>query len=276
MKLNQLDSLTGTLENTETMPVLFAGHGSPMNAIEQNEFSLKWQEIGKALPHPKAIICISAHWETRGTYVTAMEKPQTIHDFGGFPQELFNVEYPAPGSPQLARETAGSLRPEKVGLDESWGLDHGAWSIIKNMYPKADIPVIQLSLNYEKSPQQHYTLAMQLSELRKKGILILGSGNMVHNLRRLDWNRPEGGSDWAMEANDLFKKLIIRNDHQSLMAYKDLGNAVQLSIPTPEHYLPLLYALALKEKDEELSFFNDKAVMGSLTMTSVWIGKGAA
>jgi 4,5-DOPA dioxygenase extradiol len=275
MKLNQLESLTGQLDNSETMPVLFAGHGSPMNAIEQNEFSRKWQEMGKMLPHPTAILCISAHWETKGTLITAMEQPQTIHDFGGFPQALFDVEYPAPGDPSLAKETASLLSGNKAGLDQGWGLDHGAWSVIKNMYPDADIPVIQLSLDYEKSTNEHYALATRLAELRNKGVLILGSGNMVHNLRMLDWNRPEGGSSWALEANEQFKKLILSNDHKQLMDYKTLGQAVQLSVPTPEHFLPLLYILALKTKDEELSFFNDKAVMGSLTMTSVWIGKGA-
>jgi 4,5-DOPA dioxygenase extradiol len=275
MKLNQLDTLTGPLNNTDLMPVIFAGHGSPMNAIEQNEFSSKWQEMGKTLPHPAAILCISAHWETRGTLVTAMEKPKTIHDFGGFPQALFDVEYPAPGSPGLAKEASESATPQIIGMDQNWGLDHGAWSIIKNMYPKADVPVVQLSLDYQKDPGSHYELAQQLAGLRKKGVLILGSGNMVHNLRMLDWQKTEGGSDWAIEANSLFKRLILNNEHERLMDYKKLGSSVQLAIPTPEHFLPLLYALALKGKDDDISFFNDKAVMGSLTMTSVWIGKGA-
>jgi len=275
MTINQLDKLTGHLDHSATMPVLFVGHGSPMNAIELNEFSLKWQEMGKILPRPSAILCISAHWETRGTFVTAMEKPQTIHDFGGFPQELYDVEYPAPGSPTLAGETAVAISKTNIGLDQGWGLDHGAWSVIRNLYPNADVPVIQLSLDYDRDAQYHYDLAKQLKGLKNRGVLILGSGNMVHNLRRLDWQRPEDGTSWALEANELFKKLIRENDHNKLIDYKNLGQAVQLSVPTPEHFLPLLYALALKENNEELSFFNDKAVMGSLTMTSVWIGHGA-
>jgi 4,5-DOPA dioxygenase extradiol len=260
------------MKKADTMPVLFVGHGSPMNAIEQNEFSRKWEKIGNTLPRPAAILCISAHWETRGTYVTAMDKPRTIHDFGGFPQELFDVEYPAPGSPELANDLVTGLPGSMIGPDQTWGLDHGAWSVIRKMYPNADIPVIQLSLDYERNPQAHYDLAKQLSGFRKKGILILGSGNIVHNLRMLDWQHPDAGTSWALEANNLIMKLILENDHERLINYKNLGPAVQLAIPTHEHYLPLLYALALKEKDEEISFFNDKPVMGSLTMTSVWIG----
>jgi 4,5-DOPA dioxygenase extradiol len=181
MKLNELNKLTGALkENGEKMPVLFAGHGSPMNAIEENEFVREWHIIGQSLPRPSAILCISAHWETRGTYVTAMEKPNTIHDFGGFPKELFNVQYPAPGSPELAMETKNIVTKTEVGLDEKWGLDHGCWSVVKHIYPGADVPVIQMSLDYFQSPQYHYDLARELSPLRRKGVLIIGSGTMVH------------------------------------------------------------------------------------------------
>jgi len=272
MQLNNLNTPTDPFESTAKMPVLFVGHGSPMNAIETNEFSLEWQKLGKSLPKPNAILCISAHWETKGTFVTAMEKPQTIHDFGGFPQALFDVQYPAPGSPELAVETKSMLAKTNVGLDEKWGLDHGAWSVLKHLYPVADIPVIEMSLDYYQNPQYHYDLAKELSALRRKGVLIIGSGNMVHNLRAVDWGKPSQGFDWAQEANEKFKKLIIDNDHQQLINYRNLGREVELSIPTPEHYLPLLYALALKTDNEEVSFFNDKPVMGSLSMTSVRIG----
>jgi 4,5-DOPA dioxygenase extradiol len=272
MQLNKINTLTDPLKSTEKMPVLFIGHGSPMNAIEKNEFSDEWQLMGKSLPRPNAILCISAHWETKGTFVTAMEKPQTIHDFGGFPQALFDVQYPAPGNPQLATETKNMVSRTKVALDNKWGLDHGAWSVIRVMYPAADIPVIQMSLDYYQNPQFHYDLGKELVKLREKGILIIGSGNMVHNLRMLSWNQPEQGFDWALEANSKFKKLILENNHQQLINYKSLGREVELAVPTPEHYLPLLYTLALKSENEEVSFFNDKPVMGSLTMTSVKIG----
>lgn len=249
------------------MPVLFVGHGSPMNAIEDNDFSRGWREVARALPRPKAILCISAHWETRGTRVTAMDKPRTIHDFGGFPRELFAVHYPAPGSPWLAQETRAAVTKAQVELDSEWGLDHGCWSVLNQMYPDADVPVVQLSLDATQSARHHYELARELSPLRKKGVLILCSGNMVHNLRLIDFNAPHG-LDWAIEANELFKKLISENRHDELVDYRSLGKAVQLAIPTAEHYLPMLYALALKQPSEAISFFNDVAVGGSLTMTS--------
>jgi len=272
MNLNKLNTLTDPFESTEKMPVLFVGHGSPMNAIETNEFSKEWKTLAGELARPKAILCISAHWETKGTYVTAMEKPQTIHDFGGFPQALFDVQYPAPGSPELADETKNLVLKTNVGLDETWGLDHGAWSVIRVMYPGADIPVIQMSLDYYQNPQYHYDLGKQLAALRQKGVLIIGSGNMVHNLRAVDWAKPNQGFDWAIEANSKFNKLILADDHKQLINYKSLGREVELSVPTPEHYLPLLYALALKTENEEVSFFNDMSVMGSISMTSLRIG----
>jgi 4,5-DOPA dioxygenase extradiol len=275
MNLNELSKLTDPLNSTEQMPVLFVGHGSPMNAIEDNEFSRGWKEIGKTLPDVRAILCISAHWETRGTFVTAMEKPRTIHDFGGFPQDLFDVQYPAPGSPSVARQTKETVTDTKVGLDDQWGLDHGAWSVIRRLYPNANIPVVQLSLDYSREPQYHYDLAKELASLRQKGILIIGSGNMVHNLRMVAWDKvrePEYGYDWAIEANDKMKHFIINGDHKSLIDYKLQGTAFKQAIPTPEHFLPLLYTLALQGKNEKLTFFNDKPVMGSLTMTSLRIG----
>ncbi len=258
------------------MPVLFLGHGSPMNAIEENEFVTGFRNVGKEIPKPSAILCVSAHWETRGTWVTAMEHPMTIHDFGGFPKALFDEQYPAPGSPELARETKSIVKKTEVGLDERWGLDHGAWSVIKHLYPDADIPVIQMSLDYYQKPQFHYELAQELSSLRKKGILIIGSGNMVHNLRLVAWEKLKAdnyGYDWALEASEKMKQFILSGDHQQLINYSSQGKAFELAIPTPEHYLPLLYTLALQGEDEKVSLFNDKAVGGSLTMTSVKIDK---
>jgi 4,5-DOPA dioxygenase extradiol len=266
--------MTGMSGNNEQMPVLFLGHGSPMNAIENNEFSRKWEEIGKTLPKPEAVLCISAHWETKGTFVTAMLKPATIHDFGGFPQTLFDVQYPAPGSHVLAADTKSIITKAEVGLDEKWGLDHGCWSVVRHLYPEADIPVIQMSLDYYQTPQYHYDIAKELSPLRKKGVLIIGSGNMVHNLGMVAWdklNSDEYGYEWAIEANEKMKKYILSDDHNQLINYKSQGKAYNLAIPTPEHYLPLLYALALKEKNEKLILFNDKIVAGSLSMTSLRI-----
>lgn len=255
------------------MPVLFIGHGSPMNGIEDNEFSAKWAGIAKDIPQPKAVLVVSAHWFTKGTHITAMDFPRTIHDFGGFPQALFDVDYPAPGSPSLALETAGLIHSTQVGLDHDWGLDHGAWTVVRHMYPNANIPVLQLSIDYTKDAVYHYNLAKELFELRKKGILILGSGNMVHNLRMMSWEMIHGGGfDWALEMNDKFKSLILNREHQQLADYRNLGREAILAIPTPEHYLPLMYTLGLQNGTEEASLFNDKAVGGSLTMTSVRIG----
>jgi 4,5-DOPA dioxygenase extradiol len=276
MKLKNLELLTRELTATEKMPVLFLGHGSPMNAIEENEFVAGFRTIGKTIPKPKAILVISAHWETKGTFVTAMDKPRTIHDFGGFPQTLFDVQYPAPGSPELAVETKRIIRTATVELDEKWGLDHGAWSVVKHLYPDADVPVIQMSMDYTQGAQYHYDLAKQLAVLRKKGVLIIGSGNMVHNLRMVAWDKLNAGSfgfDWAIEANEQMKKFIRADDHQSLINFKSQGKAFDLAIPSPEHYLPLIYSLALKERNEQITLFNDKALGGSLSMTSVKIGQ---
>ena len=274
MKLKDLENITEPLSETKKMPVLFLGHGSPMNAIEENEFVRGFRNIGKDIPTPKAILIISAHWETKGTLVTAMQKPRTIHDFGGFPQALFDVHYPAPGSPELAKETKRLIKKVQVGLDESWGLDHGAWSVVKHLYPKADVPIIQMSIDYTQGAQYHYDLAKELASLRKKGILIIGSGNMVHNLGMVAWdklNTESYGYEWAIEANDKMKHFILSDNHQPLIHFKSQGRAFDLAIPSPEHYLPLLYTLALKESNEQASFFNDKPVGGSLTMTSMKI-----
>ena len=257
------------------MPVLFVGHGSPMNGIESNEFSDYWVQLGKEIPKPDAVVCISAHWLTRGTHVTAMPKPRTIHDFGGFPKELYEVEYPAPGNPALANEVLSIVKSTNVGLNHDWGLDHGCWVVAQRMYPDADVPIIQLSIDYYKPADYHYQLAKELNSLRKKGILVMGSGNMVHNLRMVDWqnmNTPDYGFDWAQEMNEIFKNKIEMGDHKSLIDYQNLGSAARMAIPTPDHYFPLIYALGLQEKDDFIEFFNDKYVAGSLSMTSVKIG----
>lgn len=275
MKLNDLNGLIEPLDNTPRMPALFLGHGSPMNAIEENEFVAGFRKTAREIPHPKAILCISAHWETRGTFVTAMEKPRTIHDFGGFPQALYEVQYPAPGSPELAQQTKDLVKKTTVGLDTAqWGLDHGAWSVIKHLYPKADVPVIQMSLDYNQTPQYHYDLARELAALRKKGVLIVGSGNMVHNLGRVAWDRlndKEYGFDWALEARAKMNGYIQSGNHKPLIDFRSQGKSFDLSIPTPEHFLPLLYILALQEKGEDATVFNDRAIAGALTMTSVKI-----
>jgi len=260
----------------ENMPVLFVGHGSPMNAIEDNEFTRCWKTLATDIPIPKAVIIVSAHWLTKGTHITAMEWPRTIHDFGGFPPALHEVQYPAMGNPLLAAETAKLITGTNVGLDHDWGLDHGAWSIVKQMYPDANVPMLQLSIDYHKPAQYHYDLAKELAALRKKGVLILASGNMVHNLGMMQI--PSGdikdinnafGFDWAIEMNELFKKYILDGNHQALVRYEQLGTAARLAVPSPDHYYPLLYALALKLPKDTPTVFNDKVVAGSLTMTSV-------
>ncbi len=266
---------SGLNEQEQLMPVLFIGHGSPMNGIEDTEFSRRWTQMAKEIPTPKAVLVVSAHWFTKGTKITAMDFPKTIHDFGGFPQELFDVQYPAPGNPVLAKETADLLLSAHVELDHDWGLDHGTWTVVRHMYPDAKIPVLQLSIDFTKGAQYHYDLAKELYELRKKGVLIIGSGNMVHNLRMVAWDRlndPEYAYDWAIQMNSKFKELIQAGDHKPLINYNSLGKEAMLAIPTPEHYLPLMYTLGLKSGKDDVSIFNDKAVGGSLTMTSVKIG----
>jgi len=275
MNLNDLENISQQFNTTEKMPVLFLGHGSPMNAIEENQFVQGFRKISREIPKPNAILCISAHWFTNGTFVTAMQNPKTIHDFYGFPKELFEVQYPAPGNPELAKETTELLLPEIVEEDHSWGLDHGAWSVIKHLYPNAEIPVIQLSIDYTKPPQYHFDLAKKLQKLREKGILIIGSGNIVHNLRMIDWkniNTVGAGWDWAVEAREKTNNWLLDGNFQNLIDYQKQGIALQTAVPSPDHYLPLIYSLGLKEKSENLSLFNDELIGGSLSMTSVRIG----
>ena len=270
-------SLSQTLEKLHTqfadsdqkMPVVFVGHGNPMNAIEDNEFSRGWTQVGRALPKPNAILCVSAHWETSGTQVTGMDQPKTIHDFGGFPRELYECEYPAPGSPGLARLTQETVQKARVLLDQNWGLDHGTWSVLTRMFPSADIPVVQLSLDRTQAPEFHYMLGRELRPLRNKGVLIVGSGNIVHNLGTVVFE--EGAYDWAIEFDETTKKLVESGDHDSIARYEKLGKAARLSIPTNEHYLPLLYILALQDKQDQVRFFNDRVTYGSLSMRSVVI-----
>lgn len=262
-------------QDDHLMPVLFIGHGSPMNGIEDNDFSKSWAALGKEIPLPKAVLCVSAHWLTKGTAVTAMEAPRTIHDFGGFPKALFDVQYPAPGEPGLALETIQTIRKTAVIPDHEWGLDHGTWTVVRHMYPEADIPVLQLSIDYHRPPEWHFALGQELAALRRKGVLIIGSGNMVHNLGMVAWDKlsdPEYGFNWALEMNTIFKDRILQEDHQALVRYPDLHSAARLAIPTPDHYYPLLYTLGTRFPGEEPYFFNDRAVGGSLTMTSVRFG----
>ena len=274
MPASALNELRNTLKPSPRMPLLFLGHGSPMNAIEDNVFVRGFKQIASKIPVPQAILCISAHWETKGTQVTAMEHPPTIHDFGGFPKALFDVQYSAPGSPALAQEIQTLLTPKPVQLNYDWGLDHGAWSVIKHLYPLANIPVLEMSLDVSLSPEGHYQLAKQLAGLRSKGVLIIGSGNMVHNLGRVAWDKLNAGPfgyDWALEARSKMNKAILSHDHQTLIDFRKQGHAFDLAIPSPEHYLPLLYILALQEKNEAVELFNDEALAGSLTMTSLKI-----
>ncbi|SHG61168.1 4,5-DOPA dioxygenase extradiol [Chryseobacterium sp. OV279] len=275
MNLNDLQNISNNFGNTQRMPVLFLGHGSPMNAIEENQFVQGFRKAAQEIPKPNAILCISAHWYTQGTYVTAMDMPRTIHDFGGFPKALFDVQYPAPGSPELAKETVELLAPALVEEDHNWGLDHGAWSVIKHMYPNADIPVIQLSIDYTKPPQYHFDLAQKLNKLREKGILIIGSGNIVHNLRLIDWKNIDtvgAGWDWAIEAREKTNNWLLDGNFQNIIEYQKQGTFLQYAVPTPDHYLPLIYSLGLKDKAENLSLFNDELIGGSLSMTSIRIG----
>lgn len=274
MKLNDLNKLSSGFSQTDTMPVLFLGHGSPMNAIEDNEFTRNFRDISTRFEKPKAILVVSAHWETKGTFLTAMEQPETIHDFGGFPRALYEVQYPAPGSPELAQETKQLIQSTEVGLTEKWGLDHGAWSVIRHLYPEADIPVVEMSIDYTKGPRYHYELAQELAALRNKGVLIVGSGNLVHNLRMVDWQRMNEigyGYDWAEEARSKMNEWIMGDNHKDLIDYQKQGTAFNLAIPSPDHYIPLLYSLGLKNSKDEVSLFNDKTMAGSLSMTSVYI-----
>ena len=252
------------------MPVLFLGHGSPMNALEENVWTRGWQAATGEIPRPKAILCVSAHWETMGVAVTAEDKPKTIHDFGGFPKPLFDLEYPAPGSPALAQRVAGLLSPTPVRQATDWGLDHGTWSVLVKMYPQADVPVVQLSLDRTLTPQGHYDLARKLAPLRREGVLIVGSGDIVHNLRAADFRNP-APVDWALRFRDTANSLIASGEHGPLIHYESLGPDALASINSAEHYLPLMYVLGMQEPGEPVTVFNDD-VFAALSMTSLRVG----
>jgi 4,5-DOPA dioxygenase extradiol len=274
--LSDLNNWSNSLSAGPLMPTLFLGHGSPMNAIEDNEFVQGFKNLAATIPTPNAIICVSAHWFTQGTKVTAMEKPPTIHDFSGFPKELYNVNYPANGDPALAAYTKELGQPIDIALDDQWGLDHGAWSVIKHLYPAANIPVIQLSIDYTKPPLYHFELAKHFQKLREKGVLIIGSGNMIHNLGMIDWanfDKDDYGYDWAIEARATMNQLLLSGNYSPLINYHEQGQAFKLAIPSPDHYLPLIYTLGLQCKGEQVNIFNDKLMAGSLSMTSVKIEK---
>ena len=260
------------LPNTKKMPVFFLGHGSPINAIEHNEFTQQWNKITKDLEsQPTAILCISAHWLTQGfSAITAMQKPETIHDFGGFPQQLREFDYPAIGNLDLIEQTIATIQTREVRKSYDWGLDHGAWGVLCHVFPEANIPVVQLSIDYQQNAYFHYDFTRQLASLRRKGVLIIASGNMVHNLRRVDFSvaNDEYGYDWAYSADQKMKQYLLERNHQALLDWQQQGQDFLLSIPTPDHYYPMLYALGLQEDEDQLTIFNDKVVGGAVSMTS--------
>lgn len=253
------------------MPLLFLGHGSPMNAVDDSPFRRGWQAMAATLPRPRAVLCVSAHWETPGVRVTSADRPETIHDFHGFPRRLFDVVYPAPGDPHLAQNVARRLQPVQAELDPRRGLDHGAWAVLVAMFPQADVPIVQLSLDTRRPASDHYDLARELAPLREQGVLVVASGNVVHNLRAADWGHA-GGFPWAVQFDAELRRRIAQRDHAALIDYNRLGDGARLAIPTPEHYLPLLYALAMQQDDEQVQEFNAQTVLGSISMTSLRIG----
>ncbi len=265
--MNEPERFIGNLNSSEKMPVLFVGHGSPMNAIENNEITRKWADIGAKLPMPQAILCLSAHWLTSGTLITSMEKPRTIHDFGGFPAELDQQQYPAPGSPELAESIIRLQQENLIGKDHDWGLDHGTWSVLKHMFPLANIPVLQLSIDYSRPPEFHFELAQQLTKLREKGVLIIGSGNIVHNLKQL--RNSDKIYDWALEFDTKIASWIETGDNQSAVNFLKMGSVAQMAHPTYDHFLPLIYTLGMKSKSDQPEFFNLGFQMSSISMRSV-------
>jgi 4,5-DOPA dioxygenase extradiol len=255
------------------MPALFFGHGNPMNALQQNVWTEGWSALGAAVPTPRAILCISAHWYLPATLVTAMRAPRTIHDFGGFPRELYDVQYPAPGDPELASRIRDLLVPINVRFDEQWGLDHGTWSVLRHVFPNADVPVVQLSIDETQPAEFHYETGKQLVSLRDEGVLVIGSGNLVHNLHAYAWGRHEiEPLNWAMRFEERVRKLLETGNHGPLINYETLGPDAILAAPTPDHYLPLLYIAAMQRKDDQISFPVEGYDGGSISMLSVRIG----
>ena len=260
-----------TRSDNYKMPALFLGHGSPMNVIEDNPFATGWQQLGKRFPRPKAIVSVSAHWETAGTRVTAMEAPRTIHDFGNFPQALFDIRYPAKGDPVLAARIQSLIHTTEVTLDHQWGLDHGTWAVLIKMYPDADIPVLQLSLGKELTPKDHYGIGRELKPLRDEGILILGSGNIVHNLDQISMDPQVKPAPWAVEFDEAIRQFLIKGDHEGIIDFESLGEIARQSAPTPEHFLPLLYVIALQDAHESATFPVEGLVAKSISMRAVMI-----
>lgn len=257
----------------DLMPAIFFGHGNPMNAVLKNAYTDGWAAIGKSLPRPRAVLAVSAHWYTPGCGVTAHAAPPTIHDFGGFPHELYEVNYLAPGSPELARRVKDLLSPLEVPLDESWGLDHGTWSVLTHVFPQADIPVVQLAIDERQPPSFHYELGKRLAPLREEGVLVVGSGNLVHNLHSYAWGRVGVHAyDWAVQFEQRVRDLLVAGDDAPIVAYEGLGRDAMLSVPTPEHYLPLLYVLGLRRSDDPVSFPVEGVDGGSVSMLAVRFG----
>jgi 4,5-DOPA dioxygenase extradiol len=255
------------------MPAIFFGHGNPLNALARNEWTEGWAAVGAGLPRPRAVLCVSAHWYLPGTLVTAMSEPRTIHDFGGFPRELYEFEYPAAGDPALASRVAELLAPLHVGLDQRWGLDHGTWSVLCHVFPAADVPVVQLSIDETQPPEFHYETAKRLAPLRDEGVLVVGSGNLVHNLHAYSWGRhPVEPFDWAVRFEERARALISAGEDAPLVAYESMGRDARLSAPTPDHYLPLLYVLALRRAGDEVGFPVEGFDGGSISMLTVRIG----
>ena len=270
INLKELSAATESLSKTEKWPVLFVGHGSPRNAIKDNTFTQSLTKLGYKLGKPNAILIISAHWQTEGTYVSINPKPPVIYDFGGFEDTLYQVKYPAHGQPELAKETATLIKSTKVIHDEEMGLDHGAWTILKFLYPLADVPVFEMSMDYRKSPQIHFNLGQQLQALRKKGVLIIGSGNVVHNLRKADfYNENSQAPDWAIDFDQNLKKQINNRSFQSVINYQSIGSSASLSVPTNEHYLPLLYILGLSDSNDQIEHVIEGFQHGTISMRCI-------
>lgn len=268
MSLDEASALFMDLQKTQRYPVLFVGHGSPMNGVEENVFSRGWSDLGKTLPKPKAILMVSAHWLTSQTGVDVSERPKTIHDFYGFPEELYALTYPAPGAPLLARGAKELLSGHHPG-EEEYGLDHGAWIVLRRMYPEADVPVFQLAIDFTKTGAHHYEIGRTLAPLRERGVLIMGSGNIVHNLRNIDWKPDAKPFDWASAFDEKVKMLVLEGKHEELCAYETLGPSVKLAVPTPDHYYPLLYVLGAGGKDARVSFSIEGITHGSISMRTV-------
>lgn len=254
------------------MPVVFFGHGSPMSALEHSRYTQAWGAMGASLPRPRAILAVSAHWYDAGTAVTAMPRPPTIHDFYGFPKPLYEVQYPAAGDPELARRVQSLLAPTPVELDQEWGLDHGTWSVLLHAFPEADVPVVQLRIDARRSAQEHFELAQRLAPLRNEGVLIIGSGNVVHNLRTVRWQPGAPPYDWATRFENRVAALVRERDYAPLIDFATLGDDARRSIPTDEHFLPLLYCLALAKDDDALTIPIDGVELGSISMQSIRVG----